>query len=106
MGQANYSAAKAGDLGFTRLLRRKGAAKNITSTQFAPAYIATEMVLAVPEKVMNERILPQIPVGRLGEPKKLRAACCSWPPMRQASSQGRRLQPMAANISSDFGVSP
>jgi acetoacetyl-CoA reductase len=71
MGQVNYSAAKAGDLGFTKALAQEGAAKNITVNAICPGYIGTEMVLAVPEKVLNERILPQIPVGRLGEPDEV-----------------------------------
>lgn len=71
MGQANYSAAKAGDLGFTKALAQEGAAKGITVNAICPGYIATEMVLAVPEKVINERIIPQIPVGRLGQPEEI-----------------------------------
>ncbi|TCL72914.1 beta-ketoacyl-ACP reductase [Rhizobium sp. BK251] len=71
MGQANYSAAKAGDLGFTKALAQEGAAKNITVNAICPGYIATEMVLAVPENVLKERILPQIPVGRLGQPEEV-----------------------------------
>ncbi|WP_283195914.1 beta-ketoacyl-ACP reductase [Rhizobium sp. AN80A] len=71
MGQANYSAAKAGDLGFTKALAQEGAAKNITVNAICPGYIGTEMVLAVPEKVLNERIIPQIPVGRLGTPEEI-----------------------------------
>jgi acetoacetyl-CoA reductase len=71
MGQVNYSAAKAGDLGFTKALAQEGAAKNITVNAICPGYIGTEMVLAVPEKVLNERVLPQIPVGRLGQPEEI-----------------------------------
>jgi acetoacetyl-CoA reductase len=71
MGQVNYSAAKAGDLGFTKALAQEGASKNITVNAICPGYIATEMVLAVPEKVMKERVLPQIPVGRIGDPKEI-----------------------------------
>ena len=71
MGQVNYSAAKAGDLGFTKALAQEGAAKNITVNAICPGYIGTEMVLAVPEKVLNERIIPQIPVGRLGNPDEI-----------------------------------
>ena len=71
MGQVNYSAAKAGDLGFTKALAQEGAAKGITVNAICPGYIATEMVKAVPEKVLNERIIPQIPVGRLGEPEEI-----------------------------------
>jgi len=70
-GQVNYSAAKAGDLGFTRALALEGAGKNITVNAICPGYIATEMVRAVPEKVLNERIIPQIPIGRLGEPEEI-----------------------------------
>jgi acetoacetyl-CoA reductase len=71
MGQVNYSAAKAGDLGFTKALAQEGAAKGITVNAVCPGYIGTEMVRAVPEKVLNERIIPQIPVGRLGEPEEI-----------------------------------
>jgi acetoacetyl-CoA reductase len=71
MGQVNYSAAKAGDLGFTKALAQEGAAKGITVNAICPGYIATEMVKAVPEKVLNERIIPQIPIGRLGEPEEI-----------------------------------
>lgn len=71
MGQANYSAAKAGDLGFTKALAQEGAAKGITVNAICPGYIGTEMVRAIPEKVLNERIIPHIPVGRLGEPEEI-----------------------------------
>ena len=71
MGQVNYSAAKAGDLGFTKALAQEGAAKNISVNAICPGYIGTDMVKAVPEKVLNERIIPQIPVGRLGEPEEI-----------------------------------
>ncbi len=70
-GQANYSAAKAGDIGFTRALAQEGARGGITVNVIAPGYIATEMVKAIDEKVLNERIIPQIPVGRLGEPSEI-----------------------------------
>lgn len=70
-GQVNYSAAKAGDIGFTKALAQEGAIKNITVNTICPGYIGTEMVRAVPEKVLNERIIPQIPVGRLGEPEEI-----------------------------------
>jgi acetoacetyl-CoA reductase len=71
MGQVNYSAAKAGDIGFTKALAQEGAAKGITVNAICPGYIATEMVKAVPEKVLNEKIIPLIPVGRLGEPEEI-----------------------------------
>ena len=70
-GQANYSAAKAGDLGITKALAQEGARAGITVNAICPGYIATEMVKAIDEKVLNERIIPQIPVGRLGEPEEI-----------------------------------
>lgn len=69
-GQANYAAAKAGDLGFTKTLAQEGAAKGITCNAICPGYIATDMVMAVPEKV-RESIIAQIPAGRLGEPEEI-----------------------------------
>jgi len=71
MGQVNYSASKAGDLGFTKALAQEGAFAGITVNAICPGYIGTEMVRAVPEKVLNEKIIPQIPVGRLGEPEEI-----------------------------------
>ncbi len=65
MGQTNYSAAKAGMIGFTKALALENARKGITVNCIAPGYIDTEMVQAVPEKVL-ESIIAQIPVGRLG----------------------------------------
>lgn len=73
-GQVNYAAAKAGDLGFTKALALEGARAGITVNAICPGYINTEMVAAVPEKVMNEVILPQIPVGRLGESDEIARA--------------------------------
>jgi acetoacetyl-CoA reductase len=70
-GQANYSAAKAGLVGFTKAVAQENAAKGITANAVAPGYIGTEMVRAVPEDVMKSKILPLIPVGRLGEPEEV-----------------------------------
>jgi len=70
-GQANYSASKAGDIGLTKALAQEGAARNITVNAICPGYIGTEMVRAIPETVLKERILPHIPVGRLGEPEEI-----------------------------------
>ena len=70
-GQVNYSAAKAGDIGFTRALAQEGARIGITVNAICPGYIGTEMVRAIDEKILNERIIPQIPVGRLGEPEEI-----------------------------------
>ena len=66
VGQANYSAAKAGLLGFSKAVAQEAAAKGITVNVIAPGYIATEMVQAVPKEVLETKILPYIPVGRLG----------------------------------------
>ncbi|MCB1381358.1 MAG: acetoacetyl-CoA reductase [Notoacmeibacter sp.] len=70
-GQTNYSAAKAGDIGFTRALAQEGARGGITVNAVCPGYIGTDMVRAIDEKVLNERIIPLIPVGRLGEPEEI-----------------------------------
>ena len=74
MGQANYSAAKAGDIGFVKALAQEGAAKGITVNAICPGYIGTEMVKAIPQDVLDKRILPLIPVGRLGEPEEIARA--------------------------------
>ncbi len=74
--QANYAATKAGDIGFTKSLAQEGARAGITVNIVAPGYINTEMMSTIPEKVMNEVILPQIPVGRLGEASEIARAVC------------------------------
>ena len=70
-GQANYSSAKAGDIGFTKALALEGARAGITVNAICPGYIATEMVMAVPKDVLEKNILPLIPAGRLGEPDEI-----------------------------------
>jgi len=70
-GQVNYSAAKAGDLGFTKALALEGARAGITVNAICPGYINTEMVQAVPKDVLEKNILPLIPTGRLGEPDEI-----------------------------------
>lgn len=72
-GQANYSAAKAGIIGFTKALAQEGAKVGITVNVIAPGYTGTKMVMAVPEKVL-ESIKSGIPMGRLAEPKEIAAA--------------------------------
>jgi acetoacetyl-CoA reductase len=71
MGQSNYCAAKAGEIGFTKALAQENAAKGVTVNAICPGYVGTEMVRAMPQEVLEKRILPQIPVGRLGEPKEV-----------------------------------
>ena len=68
--QANYSAAKAGDIGFTKALAQEGARAGITVNAICPGYIATDMVMAVPEKV-RDGIIAQIPAGRLGQASEI-----------------------------------
>ncbi|MGB0912273.1 MAG: acetoacetyl-CoA reductase [Phaeobacter italicus] len=74
--QVNYAATKAGDLGIVKSLAQEGAAKGITANAICPGYIATEMVMAVPEKV-RDSIIGQIPAGRLGEPEEI-ARCVAF----------------------------
>jgi len=70
-GQTNYSAAKAGMHGFTKALALEMARHGVTVNTVSPGYLRTKMVEAVPSDVMNGKILPQIPMGRLGEPDEI-----------------------------------
>jgi len=74
MGQVNYSAAKAGELGFVKALALEGARAGITVNAICPGYIATEMVKAIDPAVVEKSILPHIPVGRLGQPEEIARA--------------------------------
>ena len=71
MGQVNYSAAKAGDIGFVKALAQESAGKQVTLNAICPGYIGTEMVRAIDPDVLKSRILPLIPAGRLGEPEEI-----------------------------------
>jgi acetoacetyl-CoA reductase len=73
-GQANYSASKAGDIGFTKALAQEGSRAGITVNVIAPGYIGTEMVQAIDPEVLKTKIIPQIPVGRLGTPEEIARA--------------------------------
>jgi len=73
-GQVNYSASKAGDIGFTKALALENARNGITVNAICPGYINTEMVQAVPKDVLEKNVLPQIPVNRLGEPEEIARA--------------------------------
>ncbi len=70
-GQCNYSAAKAGEIGFTKALALENAKAGVTVNAICPGYINTEMVQAVPKDVLEKSILPLIPIGRLGEPEEI-----------------------------------
>ena len=70
-GQTNYSAAKAGMHGFSKALALEVARKGVTVNTVSPGYIGTKMVLAVPKEVLDAKIIPQIPVGRLGKPEEV-----------------------------------
>jgi acetoacetyl-CoA reductase len=72
-GQTNYAAAKAGMHGFTKSLALEVAKKGVTVNTVSPGFIATRMVMAVPQEVLDTRIIPQIPVGRLGQPEEVAA---------------------------------
>jgi len=71
LGQANYSASKAAEIGFTKALAQENGRVGVTVNVIAPGYINTEMVQAVPKDVLEKNILPLIPVGRLGEPEEI-----------------------------------
>src|SRR5450432_254546 len=71
MGQTNYSAAKAGEIGFTKALAQENARVGVTVNAICPGYINTEMVQAVSKDVLEKSILPLIPIGRLGEPEEI-----------------------------------
>jgi acetoacetyl-CoA reductase len=72
-GQTNYAASKAGMHGFTKSLALEVAAKGVTVNTVSPGYLDTKMVRKVPENVLKEKVLPQIPVGRLGQPAEVAA---------------------------------
>jgi acetoacetyl-CoA reductase len=74
MGQVNYSAAKAGDIGFVKALAQENANKGITVNAICPGYIGTEMVQAIDPKILETKIIPLIPVGRLGKPEEIARA--------------------------------
>jgi acetoacetyl-CoA reductase len=74
-GQTNYSAAKAGMHGFTKALAYEVARKGVTVNTISPGYIGTKMVLAIPKDVLDSKILPQIPLGRLGKPEEVAGLC-------------------------------
>mgnify|MGYP006170094925 CR=1 FL=1 len=70
-GQTNYSAAKAGIHGFTKALALEVARKGVTVNTISPGYIGTKMVTAIPKEILDSKILPQIPIGRLGKPDEV-----------------------------------
>ena len=73
VGQTNYAAAKAGMHGFTKSLALEVARKGVTVNTISPGYLATKMVTAIPQDILDTKILPQIPAGRLGKPEEVAA---------------------------------
>jgi len=73
VGQTNYAAAKAGMHGFTKSLALEVARKGVTVNTISPGYLATKMVTAIPQDILDTKILPQIPMGRLGDPCEVAA---------------------------------
>jgi acetoacetyl-CoA reductase len=76
VGQTNYAAAKAGMHGFTKSLALEVARKGVTVNTISPGYLATKMVTAIPQEILDTKILPQIPAGRLGKPEEVAALVC------------------------------
>ena len=70
-GQTNYAAAKAGMHGFTKALALEVARNGVTVNTISPGYIGTKMVMAIPQEILDSKILPQIPVSRLGKPEEI-----------------------------------
>jgi acetoacetyl-CoA reductase len=70
-GQTNYSAAKAGMHGFTKALALEVAKKGVTVNTISPGYIGTKMVMAIPKEILDSKIVPQIPINRLGKPEEI-----------------------------------
>ena len=96
-GQVNYSAAKAGDIGFTKALALENAKGGITVNAICPGYINTEMVQAVPKEVLEKSILPLIPVNRLGEPEEIARAVVFLAADEAGASPARRCRSTAGS---------
>jgi NAD(P)-dependent dehydrogenase (short-subunit alcohol dehydrogenase family) len=88
---------KAGDIGFTKALAMENAKGGVTVNVICPGYINTEMAQAEPKEVLEKRILPLIPIGRLGEPEEIAAPWCSSPPTRPVPSPARRCRSTVAS---------
>jgi NAD(P)-dependent dehydrogenase (short-subunit alcohol dehydrogenase family) len=92
----NYAATKAGDLGIVKSLAQEGARAGITANAICPGYIGTEMVRAIPEDVLNSKIIRRSRQAVWANPRKSRAAWCSSPPTTRASSTARRFPPISS----------
>ncbi|ABE43149.1 acetoacetyl-CoA reductase [Polaromonas sp. JS666] len=90
-GQANYAASKAGIHGFTKSLALEFASKNITVNTVSPGYLKTRMVEKVPPQVLQEKILPEIPAGRLGDPVEVAELVAYLVSQRAAFTTGANL---------------
>ncbi|MFL9862236.1 SDR family oxidoreductase, partial [Paraburkholderia madseniana] len=75
-GQTNYAAAQAGMHGYTKSLALEVARKGVTVNTISPGYLVTKMVMAIPQEILESKILPQIPAGRLGKPEEIAALVC------------------------------
>lgn len=102
IGQTNYAAGKAAELGFTRALALESARFGITVNAICPGYINTEMLAAVPVDGMQNPILPQIPVGRLGQPDEIARAVAFLAADEAGSLPDRRCRSMAASTCAEW----
>jgi acetoacetyl-CoA reductase len=99
-GQTNYSAAKAGMHGFTKALALEVVRKGVTVNTISPGYIGTRMVRAIPKEVLESKIIPQIPMGRLGEPEEVAGSLRIWQVKRPDLSPAPTLRSTAASTCS------
>ena len=104
-GQTNYSAAKAGVHGFTKALALEVAKKGVTVNTISPGYIGTKMVTAIPEDILDTKILPQIPVGRLGKPEEVAGLIIYLASEEAAFSPERTSPSTAASTCNSRGTS-
>src|SRR5947207_2626575 len=100
-GQTNYAAAKAGMHGFTKSLALEVARKGVTVNTISPGYIGTKMVMAIPKEVLDSKILPQIPQGRLGKPEEIAGLIIYLCSDEAAFVTGANIASTAASICSD-----
>jgi len=103
-GQTNYSAAKAGMHGFTKALALEVARKGVTVNTISPGYIGTKMVMAIPQEVLDSKIIPQIPMARLGKPEEVAGLVAYLASDEAAFLTGRTSPSMADSTCHNTGV--